>query len=447
MAELGETLGKIGQFLEKEGDTRVSRRGFLKALAAGGLATLGLGSSNLGHELKEGLKDISPLLAVCDFTPGIASEESKKRILGADYRSPLQLVVEYGKDYLERENLVEKISREHPKLAAVLGVVEIFKSHGQTVISVLNQTLESSGSYVKPEAIPLQNMLQGEIEVTKDHLGNPGFFTEIGSRPIIESLRRLPSKKVVNFSFQTGESGFYLIEKIEEENPEGIDLQTKGTVTKDSQGNEIFYLYKGNINFIKEGGQLVCYAEGKKLSPVSKDEYERWQSQEVPKVIKQLESPFVLAKGAYTKENAVENLTSLFEICRAFPDKLFVAAGGNYRDDVREARKSLAGVWPKNLILVAEWNSKVERPEQMVQGVDVYVDNGKLGMGHGSSLSTPVVSAIASLLAEKGLTIGQIKEKIFSFCSPVQYKEYISVEKRYVKQEARLLDLTKTKGL
>jgi hypothetical protein len=121
--------------------------------------------------------------------------------------------------------------------------------------------------------------------------------------------------------------------------------------------------------------------------------------------------PGMMAIGAYTKDRVKENLPKLFALCNAIPEKIFIAAAGNFEDDLRGFTK------PDNLLTVAQWDGDRKRPGDSVFGADIYVDNYALENGWGSSFSTPVISAVASVLADEGLPAPQIKEKILSYCN------------------------------
>lgn len=405
---------------------KMTRRGFLKKtarLAAGATAAAVLRGSV--PEQKEALKEIHYNLVMIDFAPekpvkGINQQaypdntELMKSILGKDYIPSHRLVAEFGSNFLRREKLRERVFEKYPRFAVVYGVMDFFKDHGQAVVVAMSKTWKRHGFYAEPQIVPLQDMIStSNVEFTKDDLDNYGFFINVEPEPIIKLLSNYPQQKVVNFSFQMGRVGFFYTQRREEYDEEAyLKSQTPrlwGSTGVDQSGKERFYLHDRKTGTTAE---------------VSKKEYEKWLNPEIPMVIKDVDPPETDVRGAYTQEGAFKNLPKLFEICDAFPDKLFVAACGNYNDDVREAREELVESWPANLLLIAEWNEKLKRPEKDVYGADIYVDNKALGLGRGSSFSTPVIGSLASILINQGLNIEEAKHKLLSFCDPVIFNEY-----------------------
>lgn len=132
-------------------------------------------------------------------------------------------------------------------------------------------------------------------------------------------------------------------------------------------------------------------------------------------------------EGAYTKEKALKNLTLLFEVCNAYPDKLFVFAAGNEREDLRDALQQIGEARPKNVLLVVQQGKgeydgrEIQGPLHGVQGADIYVNNQELDLPNGSSFSTPVLAAIAAELFDKGYTLDQVRDKLLKATDTISY--------------------------
>jgi len=250
----------------------------------------------------------------------------------------------------------------------------------------------------KPQLYPLQSLINPKlVEFGRDKLDNSMLSISLEPEPIVKVLKNFPQQKVVNLSLQVGKMGFVYEEKWLE-------------------------------------------PQAREISPGVYEE---------KTIVQTYETPQVKTQDAYTLENAQENLPKLFELCRSFPDKLFVAACGNTRDDIREARKLLASDWPNNLLLIGEWDDTFKYRQGnsdygYVYGADIYVDNQSLGLEHGSSFSTPVVGALASIMMNQGLTVEETKEKILHSCDSKKFPEYSPKIKGYTDQETQVLNLDLT---
>lgn len=142
-------------------------------------------------------------------------------------------------------------------------------------------------------------------------------------------------------------------------------------------------------------------------------------------------TPHIRFTEAYTKDKAQENLSELFRICKAFPDKLFIVAAGNLEDDLT----AIDQPFPKNLLTVAEWNGRTDMPQAEVLGADIYVDNSSFGAPPGSSFSVPVIGGIIQALLNQGLSIEEAKAKAFQITTPGRFETHGR------NQEVRVLDL------
>ncbi len=145
-----------------------------------------------------------------------------------------------------------------------------------------------------------------------------------------------------------------------------------------------------------------------------------FQVGDVELLFSQYDFPSIEIVGAYDSKKARENLPKLFEVAKAYPDKLFFAAAGNEREDFEDTLKELGNQKPKNLVIVGQWTSNYG-PTQKVFGADIYVDNAKLGIPDGSSFSTPVLSAYAETLLRQGLSQEEVLKKIMASSHQEEY--------------------------
>lgn len=362
-------------------EKRFTRGRFLKLLAAAGAAV----AAPLlfpRPEPKEELKQIPQKVVMFDFTP----------------------------DVKHSDWLLKNLVRDEDKDTLVYGALEKFDGHGKAVKSVFEETLKKAGYKTEVIINPLHNAFDlDNIEQVEDELGNEGFFFNIDHREIIEALRARSEQQVVNFSFQVGKVGFWIKERIKigKNLEEPFDLPLP-----DEEGRELVYVgAKGGVRI--ENGKAIGISEtGEPIAPMTVSEYEEFRKKrfEEAQKVRELENPYVEIVGAYSGKDMRANLSKLFEICEAYPDKLFIVAAGNEGEDL-----SSINLRPNNLLMVAEWNGQEQKPKDDVYGADIYVDNEAWKIGRGSSFSTPVVSARASVLFSQGLSLEEVKDKLQSY--------------------------------
>ncbi len=152
--------------------------------------------------------------------------------------------------------------------------------------------------------------------------------------------------------------------------------------------------------------------------------------------------------GAYHHSRAEENLSKLFEVANAYPDKLFIAAAGNNNEDLRDALKALKDKKPNNLLLTAQWKQwqLEQHPEDNVYAgadITIYTDNALIETDDGSSISSSIVTAAAeALFFRQGLTMEQVIAKIKSVSIVSEYEIDGVKEKALVFDPKNLLPLT-----
>lgn len=104
----------------------------------------------------------------------------------------------------------------------------------------------------------------------------------------------------------------------------------------------------------------------------------------------------------YDKGNpdGFSNLLALVNIAESFPDKIFVAAGGNLGDNFCDLKTDLQkqGNWPNNLILVTSRPRRIiDRPEV---GSDFVIDTISFGIAPDKS-SSSAATAIATAIIQR----------------------------------------------
>jgi hypothetical protein len=173
-----------------------------------------------------------------------------------------------------------------------------------------------------------------------------------------------------------------------------------------------------SLSTMEIGGVTTYRIDGQ---DVTKEKYDELHSKSQEKeviTLPPIDRQVVFIDG-YAGKETLNNLVALTDIASRFPEKTFVAAGGNptwlkgrHVPDIREARKKLAdrGLWPDNLIIVGfdgQYNGDymgVKGPGCL--GADIYVnwkDLEALGFDQASSFATPVITEVVSRLKAKGV--------------------------------------------
>jgi len=367
------------------------------------------------QEAKE--KEQSPSITIIDAAPNYSNDEMVRRMLGEKYISKEQLMQEFGQDFEEKW---ADIQEKYPQ-ALVHKVIDRYFTHGQRVKEVMEKTWESHGIQGDVQIKPLQEAFgPGSVRLISGSEGSFGVGLHFDPKRIIELLKS-DTNNVVNMSFQVGNVEMYNRIKVVQDYTS--DTSSAGPLgTEDEEGNNI--LFVGAVMLSSKDGKVVGIdAQGKQVAGIKEEEYKKMQEEEKTKngelVTRKITEESIV--GAYSKEKAEENLTKLFEVCNAYPDKVFVAAAGNSGEDVREALQKLEENRPKNLILVAESTEEEYNGQSWMRatynvfGADIYVDNSKLGIPSGSSFSTPAIAAHASdLLGERGITAANVREQLIA---------------------------------
>ncbi|MDO8599979.1 MAG: hypothetical protein Q7R44_01025 [bacterium] len=464
----GEPSGDTSKPIPRE----IGRRGFLKGL----LATLAVGAASSIPPLKQDTRKLfeirsrsthidkvrdywrnknsktsvekkeiaqfEPMVTIVDAAPttpvkGIIQEGSVdndkliQELMGDKFISREQLKNEFGEDYSSHwMNVIEK----YPEAGVMYLFFDAYFGHGQNVAKVMEKTWEREGLQSKGIRLKaLQNIMDATSKtLVTDELGNQGIAINFDPQRIIALLKNDPNR-VVNFSFQIGDVGLIprkWVKEIPEVGVPSIEYE------KDSEGNEI---NKETLYFPPQGGYItisgsshskgsygIPLVDGKEMPSISKQEYnnmmlKKRKEAEEKATVKEINELLPSIVGAYDVAKAERNLPKLFEVCRAYPEKLFVVAGGNGKEDIRGTLEKLKDQRPKNLLIVAEWDRYLMLPAAGMQGADIYVYNDGLDTPNESTFSTTVITAYAEILFRKRLSMDQVIEKVKYSCTSVNY--------------------------
>ena len=437
-------------------------------------------------EIQAELEKFEPSVTVVDIEVSSPEEVESllKTALGDEYISRAQLIEEFGEDY---ESKWGEVADKYPK-AILHRYMDTYVNHGENVVNVMEKIWREAGleSPHDVEVTTLQSIFDDSCFTNvKDELGNKGVSIDFDEKRIIELLKNDPNQ-VINFSFQVGNVEVFVEEREKvvpkvdlalkpdyvDENGNYRDIPDYGNpliwkddrisgdriMNKEDFLNEEIAVAGGRVGppeggrigstaiYRDQNGQLIGYVDGKTGERVLAEDAniitqaelrKRWEAAvaeaEKNAEIVDVANPESRIVGAYDREKAEENLPKLFEIANAYPDKLFVVAGGNEGEDIRDALEKLSEERPPNLLIVAEWGRG--KPYADMRGADIYVQNSEAGIDHGSSFSTPVVNAYASALFEQGLSMEEVLEKIKS---TTDAQDYIA---DYTKEQASVFDV------
>ena len=390
-------------------------------------------NKTIQKENKE-LVPFAPSITIVDFFPPKTTEGFYQ----GKFLSPEQIIT---RAVATRINQDIKSAVKNPEVYVMLGALASgYSVHGEDVSRVMRKIWEKDGLQAgKTNISPLQSII-GSSDITPfvDEMGNPGISLSFEPEKIIDLLKSDRSKGI-NGSFQVGNVEFILQKKekiIKEPDPiphkyefetgkgEDVNLQNVYLVSP----SDWSYRYSPRDKNI----MVPVDGAGNPIKPITVDRFNEMKAQrkkeaEANARVEEYKEPRLRIVGSYTKEKAQENLPKLFEVCDAYPDKLFVFAAGNFGEDLRDTLRLLADQRPQNLLIVAEWREYIGGPQGKVYGADIYVPNSKLGMGEGSSLSTSVISAYAAELFNKGMSQEQVKNTILNNTKLHEY--YVDGEK------------------
>lgn len=379
-----------------------------------------------------------------------------KKLLGNKWVSKLKLLSVFGINIIspgpDDPEVRKAIVQKYPEFGLVYGAIKAFSKHGKEIVEAHNVVLARFRTRSTPKMIPLQDGFDQEvISFKKDELGNSGIELFVKADPYIQALSG-SHQKIVNMSFQMGRLRLSHVTKSRTFNH---DSEKFSKYYEENKPKDVFRDYTGDQKTLKyirydpakyelrvalnDKGVAINVLENKytgeishEITAVSAEEYDSLMNNLVDganraaTTVSNVDDDKFNISGAYSKENGKESIVELVKLAKAFPDKLFIVAAGNNGDDLRGLKEEFGEAYPENLIIVGQWNKEEKQPKVLnsyIHGADIYLDNSHLGENHqGSSLSTATLSAAASILEKKGMSIDQIKNELFKFCTPISYE-------------------------
>ena len=436
---------------------KITRRDFLIMVS---LLLLGLLRGDKIETINEYFKDLDledkevllpPLgaVSIVDFAGELRNDQgvemqtepySKQEVLGRiDKTGELSKVISGlligQKDWKSISTLLDSKLKQAVAIGAFLSVRE----HGKSIVSIARQVSSMLNSQVAGSAnlIPLENVLpesSEDIPVTQDELGNIIVDLKLNIPKLIKMVRKCSQKqRILNFSFVVPGVGVKVVKR-------EFALASKDLFYSDYAEDEsgVRYYFSIKRNRIAEVLQDTPYTQ--KLLTENGERYllfiDYYSRETILKILVnfplyqnadeaekenynnnyqncktvELEESRTEVIEPYTGKNAVENFKILIDICKAFPDKLIVAASGNTNIDFMKIRSQI-GEFPTNLIIVGEVLH--EGTTIQVKGADIYLDPADFGIkANGSSTATVIVSTIADKIARHNLTFSPEEIKI-----------------------------------
>jgi hypothetical protein len=350
-----------------------------------------------------------------------------KRTLGESYRSQLELVAQYGLQVANPDTALQaRMMAEHPQAAFMYSLLNAFSDHSDYVFGAMNNLWRRTGYSGIPYLYPIQELL--DVSFGEDELNNPKLTARIDPQKAIAAIARYPRVPIVNLSWQFGR-----IDVSYQHTGLDINAVPTPTIIADTKRRRtLFYtqfsdsLQDSTPRETSVSATPVISRKTRKivepcyLAELNK-QLEAYYLNNAPRI---LENPArVVVRGAYTPLSAADSTADLLTVVRAFPDKLFLVAGGNFCDDLTDVRATTPD-WPSNLLIAAQWG-QLARPHGDMYGADIYVRNNQLGLVHGSSLSTATLSAACSVLQHLGYSHPDIISLVRHYTDPTAYQAYI----------------------
>lgn len=363
---------------------KLSRRDFLKL---GGLALLG--------------------------TAG-ATVLTKSSPLSPEYKINSSMLV------LDLFNLPEAPEGDDVETLAYRYYKNTYGGHGDMVLGVMQKTADELGEDLTNQSLECVSIYPalGISEIEEDDLGNMTAIVEISEDKITQLVGQ-SNASIVNMSFEVGKTKIsvmlYEEQEVFKEGKTVSDLPSESRQKITSNG-----ITTESIVYRDPKGKII-----------SKDEFDNLKNEVVrrEKIELSPQDRVITHEDGYAGEYTYDNLFKLANIAAKFPNKLFIAAGGNpdpitgKRPDIREARKKLEeqGLWVSNLIMIgySELNQKTGNVEPMQFGSDYYIDAktelNLLGYEGSSSAGTAFTSKfISRITTDDPKKISQIVEELDS---------------------------------
>jgi hypothetical protein len=283
-----------------------------------------------------------------------------------------------------------------------------YRDHGASVLRVIEGVSSKLGIESSVGKTSAASVFRLE-EVRLDPLGNPELMIRTDRRKLREIVSS-SDEAVISLSFQMGEHSVKY-------NLYGKERPSDELLQRTSQHGEKIYLT----------------GEDGKQKEISRATYSRLLAEEAATrilVLPEERRDFIIFDGYSTYPSGEYgrvffNLYEMVQLAAEFPGKMFVVAGGNAPifseeavPDIRRARRELEerGLWPDNLIVVGAVAYEQGRRAVGSHGCDIYVDDKtleKFGVLTASSYATPVISSLVRTLVAQGVKDPlQVKKKL-----------------------------------
>jgi len=425
----------------------ISRRDFLKLAGvvgvAAGVVALDKTASRLGVKILSSEDERSPEIKLNssatildffdldivknqylqdNFPPGF-SEEKSLQAMGV-------------KDSSTREGLLKAVpqNENQAKLLMLMILKHQYHNHGRNVANVMHKARQSFSGILK--TTHSETSIGTAVEISKVKLNNPVIHFSVNPETI-NQLIKTSSGSILNMSFQPGNNSFtYKMHGYPDRN---LPSRQEGATISNADGN---ILSKGETKYYDHLGNQI-----------KKDEYNHLLSKAEnaePVLLSPKDRDIDYVDG-YFGEHTADNVRMLAQIAQKYPEKFFVAAGGNptgmeEMPDITTIRAELEekSLWPKNLVVVGfETTIPNVYTGPASYGADIYVsakDLEKLGFSGASSYAAPVVSEIIRQTVEYGRNTHQKAKDALLQMTESKKAWHRSEEIKY-----RLLNLDKAK--
>ena len=296
-------------------------------------------------------------------------------------------------DFTTQEGLKKALpqNEKQEKLLLLQGAVNRYLGHGKEVMKV--EEAASKQLFDKPAGIRSEASIGSTIRtggIVYDSLGNPIMPVTI-SVELVDKLVSESKADVINMSIELGRfqvifDEYCMVNKYPDE-----------AAFMPQENNGVYIDYHGK--------------------PITKEKYQELMARAKAreKILKEPRDREIIFIDGYEKEETFNNLSMLAAMAKRYPDKIFIAAGGNPSrisraaiPDIRQAREDLTAdnLWPDNLLMVG-WIWQGNGASGLASlGDDIYVkpeDIRNLGFTECASFATPIVTAVVQEIMDKGV--------------------------------------------
>lgn len=429
--------------------THISRRNFLRMTGIFLLGSLLIRDDN--YEIKQAFLDLSreriartnSALFLDFFASPREIYQLAEQHTGIRY-DPTQLAKFLQKGILSSNQFLTYLPK-HPEdlMLAKMGVIKmagaLFSTHGEEVASSYKIMLRHLG-YIDPytQKVSIHNLAR-KVEFVTDEEGI-ALRLELDPEAIKTELRKHPNRRMVNFSFMTGE--------IE------VKISLNELIPSTSYPDHPTNKYKTSRAIIASRigtSETVTIRDPSTGETISEDEFnlkvaefekqhpDRWEP--LPAAIYEIRDSYssfyaqkrILQQNTaisspealeLAKQKVADNFSQLIDICHEFPSTTFFCAAGNNANDLEFLREHFKDRWPTNLISVGQLSRIRDggyiNPND-TWGADIYaVNRDFVPRNHsGSSNATPVIMALSQALTPGRVELSSLLQALHSLCNQV----------------------------